>query len=325
MPLIDPIVVFAITVLSEHYKIGLDEALRYLASQLAPTYKLIPGPQPSTSTLAFIAMSQAAPAPQSQHCNHGEKGEIGLKQRLATGEKIRAILFNPTTKERIQTFLAINGSTLNCKKAPSGAKADIVEGVQTDDGRIWKPTIKTSKGGKPTLLNHTGRHAPAFHYERFQESLKAFDDAVQEYWSRGLPEDVNGNCNNSPWHWPSPGPDERTPELVVAYRKQFLPILRYFLVEGTGRGPSKHPADCLIVYDPHAIRCEVIDLSTQEHQDNYLLSIYHQLTFSIRKKSYHDNFKARRDPRSHPWADPTKDVANMEVDGVRGALHVRFG
>lgn len=321
MTLLDPTIILAITVLSKHYKFGLDVALRYLASQLAPTHKLNPAAPPSTPSPAPTPMSQAAPAPQ---LNHGEKGEHNLKKRLVNGEKIHASLFNPTTKERIPTFLTINGSALDCKKASSKSKADIVEGVRTDDGRIWKPSIKTAGGKKPSLLNHTGRHLPAFHYERFKDSLKAFDDAVQKYWSRGLPHDVYSKRNDSPWHWPSPDPDERTPELVMAHRKQFLPILRYFLVEGTGTGPSKDPADCLIVYDPHAIRCEIVDLSTTEHQDNYLLSVFHQLDFSIRKKNYYKNVKARTDPRSHPWADPTKDVANMEVDEVRGALHVRL-
>ena len=319
MSLLDSVGHLTIVILAKKYNFSIGEALEHLA----PIDKLMldtPTSYPSSS--ASAAMSEAAPAPKP---NHGERGEQDLKRRLAAGEKIKATIFDPTTKERTPTSLSYNGPQMACAKSPPCSKADIPEGVQTDDGRIWKPSIKTARGKKSTLLNHTGRHSPAFHYEQFQESLKAFDDAVQKYWSRELPEDVNSNRNDSPWHWPTPDPVERTPELVVAHRKQFLPILRYFLVEGTGKGPSKHPADCLIIYDPHAIRCEIVDLSTTEHQNNYLLSVYDKLTFSIRKKGYHDNVKARTDPRSHPWADPTKDVANMEVDEVRGALHVRLG
>lgn len=320
MSLLDPLGFLTISILAKNYNFSIGEAFEHLVAQIAPIDKLSLDTPTLILSSAPAAMSETAPSPKP---NHGEKGEETLKRRLSEGKKIKVTLFDPTTKERTPTFLSYNGPSMACLKAPPGSKADIVECVKTDDGRTWKPSVKTVGKGKSTLMNHTGRHAPAFHYERFREPLKAFDDAADQYWSRDLPEDVNGNRYNSPWHWPS---TERTPEAVLAHRQKFLPILRYFLVEGSGKGPSKfeHQADCLLIYDPRTNECTIVDLSTQERQDNYLLSIYNELTFSIRKKSYDTNTKARTDPRSHPWADPTKNVADMGVTGVRGALHVRL-
>jgi hypothetical protein len=299
---------YIVTTLAQHFGFDSKEALLKVAQELQGRQNRV----------------NKAKKTELKNQNYGEKGETDLKWRLARGETIPATLVNPTTGNRIPTTLSKLDSSLSTRKAPSRSKADITEGVRTEDGRTWVPSIKTVGGGKSALINHTARSAPVFKLEQFRDSVEVFDAAIKEYWEKSLPEDVTGNNAQSPWHWPC-GTSDRSHKTIINHRMKFLPILRYFLVEGSGRGPSKQPANCLIQYNPKTNTCEITDLTSTAHQDNYLLSIFEKLTFSIRKKSYEGNVKARTDSRSHVWADPTKDVGNMDIKGVRGALHVRFG
>ncbi len=91
------------------------------------------------------------------------------------------------------------------------------------------------------------------------------------------------------------------------------------MVEGSGSKVSARPADSMLVMSKCGA-ATLIDLSTPDKQDTYLMENFHRLVFSLRSKGM--SAKAIADPRSKAWTrvDPTREAGKQ----VRGALHVRL-
>lgn len=303
--------VFAVNVLAEKYGFDVEEAMELIVKDILT--------QPAGTDSAGGDGSKLVRAKEG---NRGEKAELYVKQRLASSDGVLATVSVPgeAACATITTVLRCGGEAT---KAGIKAKSDVSTPVIDSDGRHWHPSIKLRSGrgnGKASLINHTSRAAPAFHSAKLKPTLAAWDKAVSEYWARGLPEDVHGNTGvrASPWHWPNTNPD--TPQDVIdQHRRQFLPVLRYFLVEGSGNHVSAHPADSLLLMsnDGSAV---LIDLCTPEKQDIYLLQNFDRLVFSLRNKGMSE--KAINNPLSKAWIkiDGTRDEGKQ----VRGAIHVRF-
>ncbi|NVH48988.1 hypothetical protein [Photobacterium damselae] len=165
-------------------------------------------------------------------------------------------------------------------------------------------SLKSNRGAKPALLNHTHRDGLIKVLERLGENINSLDILVDNYWAQRLAgvhsEDVR--FKDSAFN---------------ANKALMIKILEYFMFIGTARGNSLHPAQYLYSFsDPTDIKTWLI-YSPNDAANN----IIDNTIISIRNKglppTYQKNSVNKQHIKIHPWV--------KTVDGCnKGCIHIRF-
>lgn len=237
--------------------------------------------------------------------NQGERDEILFK--LSTAHYSPGQIRNPggnaptmqipgpqTLSGYSDSALTNLANSVGLGKAPSRAKSDC---EILHNGKWISVSLKSNRGASATILNHTHRAGVLAAAQRIGYNMQQLDKCVQRYHvlrSKGdLGEDVSNADPNSPF-----GP----------HQTALLPIVNYFLMQGTGSGESPYPAHYVGVISNPFDGLNGIFISDA---NTYIAQNWHNIRFCMRKKN------PSSAPESIPW--------NVTHDGkVKGELHIRL-
>lgn len=179
---------------------------------------------------------------------------------------------------------------------------------------IYKISVKSENGAKPTIINHTSRCAKVFQPEgelyQFREDLDTISCEYKDKRKKGeIGEDVkisNLDCLKN-------GEKPR-----ISMKK----TLHFFVFEGTGKGESFcKPNSMAVCNKKEGIKFIICD--DEEKQKKYIDSIFDELTLSFRDKGMpsKNSDKSKHDC-CRVWA-----YEDIKTDGsikLKGSLHVRM-
>lgn len=252
--------------------------------------------------------------------NIGERNELIIKLRLVemrmqnnsapifNNEKIESVGFAgqeylniPTGYENYSTFsdndLYKLAKATNITKAGIYDKADVyINGVGY--------SIKSLSAAPPALVNHTARDGWERVCSKVDCDIHLLDSIVAKYWDLRLQNIITEDINNSNPHSP-----------FTPHKDYLLPILNYFLFNGSGSRDSKYPADYILDFTN-----PVDETTWEKYGNNYIDSHWNKLVFSLRSSKGMGNYPNIKDPIKKA------SMAKWTVyhsGGYKGALHVR--
>jgi hypothetical protein len=157
------------------------------------------------------------------------------------------------------------------KKADSFSKADmIILFKKTNETRYC--SMKSLRGQRPTLLNHTHRNAKVFQTEML-DSLQYFDKIAAEYIDKRTQKKI--------------GEDVAFSKLACLREKEIresvVKLLSYFVFTGTGAKRSPKECDCILIIHKNGT-LTFIDCDTDEKKTNYINTIIDTCIISFRNK-----------------------------------------
>ena len=173
--------------------------------------------------------------------NKGEKDEIKYKKELFEKRmdiKYCTELFGSEAQEGIEVINIETGKPYeditDIKKSKSVSKADTIIILRKTQKQL-NISIKSKKGAKPSIINHTPRSANAFQNEYLKDDLCYLDMLAKEYIDKRkegvICEDVEiGKLYSYN--------DEKI-------KNSLIKILIYFTFKGTGSKITKHECSCL--------------------------------------------------------------------------------
>lgn len=266
--------------------------------------------------------------------NEGERGEILIKIRLTemrekeialqekrvssvgfpkknggfTEYSLPKSILRPDGKSvdpKIRNFtdgeLHVVAGEANIEKAKTCEKSDVyINGTGY--------SVKSVSGAAPALINHTSR--PGFERvcKKCDVDIEELDKMVDRYWELRLKGAIGEDIKNS--------------DMLSPFRdgkKVLVPILRYFLSEGSGSKETQTPAEYIIEYR------EAMDEKTWKIMtpEDVIEKMWSKLIFSIRSKK---GMPADYNPQTYKKEDAASIFRWVrECDGdYRGALHVRL-
>ena len=187
------------------------------------------------------------------HFNYGELWECIIKVHLLCfqNQHIRTVFGyiqklenqpnQPIQNKKLTLFKLYtftNAELINCFvksqifKSKNHSKADIF----INDRGV---SIKIFKQGFPAIVNHTHRQNFLRVLKYLKLDIQTLDTCISEYHclrqNYRIGEDILNSNPLSPFH---------------KFKSYFIPILKYFLLEGSGRGVSQFPADTILLVKP---------------------------------------------------------------------------
>lgn len=272
--------------------------------------------------------------------NKGEKDEQSFKHKIFTLNKNGdykelveilgpdaskgIILINMKTGEEIKEEEDIED------KAGTNYKADAAIKMKKT-GETLYPSIKSMKGGKPTILNHTPRSANIFQNKGIlNDKLHKIDKVVQKYHeyrrAPGGTEEVKINKLNL---------DEEDNNTLVE-------LIKNFMFNATGQGLSKCPANSILVInkdDTYTFE----KLETIEKQYEYVKKNLSKFDIALvsrkgmpcniktkkeaEEKMQHDKKYAQKYEQLRPWIFETDKRTRSNPSGniiLKACLHIRW-
>ena len=253
--------------------------------------------------------------------NKGEKAEIYLKAFLLKekDKSLRNTIFGKisslsddgnletlTWKDSFQSHLDNFEfekimKYVGIEKSPGRSKADI-----TINNVNYSVKLKNER---PSIINHTTR--PGFENVCCRIGLKIneFDTIISEYWQKRLggiiTEDVYNRNPMSPFQ---------------SHKNYLLPIINYFVFDGTGSGDSAYKADEVLEVDYSSLPNNLKIINKNDYFD----SVWPKLDFSIRG----GGASMRGMPKTYPNCKNSASIGKWTrktKDGYKGALSVRVG
>ena len=203
-----------------------------------------------------------------------------------------------------------NAELMNCFvksnicKSKNNSKADIF----INDRGV---SIKIFKQGYPAIINHTHRQNFLRVLKYLKLDIQTFDTCISEYHSlrqkNQIGEDILNTNPLSPFH---------------KFKSYFRPILKYFLLEGSGRGFSQLPAETLLWVKPTAPIPQNWYWFLNSQQ--FINIVWDFLVFSIRDKGL--NYEKRNCESQKildPWIHQYRSRKTQKFK-KKGCLHIRI-
>ena len=226
-----------------------------------------------------------------------ELPKIGKISKLSMGDEYKSNnlkiddlndIYQKINDIEVQQKLKIACNESNITKAPSGAKSDV---IINEIGC----SIKSSRGGNPSILNHTHRDGCMNVCDRIKFDIQILDNYVSKYWTavyeNKFGEDMSNDNINS---------------VFFNGKDDLRDFVNYFLFTGTARSDSSFPAKYIITFK-NPLDIKTIEVNTK---DEYLNKIWNKLVFSLRNKAY------KKTSSNKIWA--------RKRDGTwKGSLHIR--
>lgn len=209
---------------------------------------------------------------------------------------------------KLYTFT--NTELMNCfikshiLKSKNNSKADIF----INDRGV---SIKIFKQGYPAIINHTHRQNFLRVLKYLKLDIQTLDTCISEYHclrqNNQIGEDILNSNPLSPFH---------------KFKSYFIPILKYFLLEGSGRGFSQFPAETLLWVKPTAPMPQNWYWFSNSQQ--FINIVWDFLVFSIRDKGL--NYEKRNCESQKildPWVRQYKSRKTQKFK-KKGCLHIRI-
>jgi len=275
--------------------------------------------------------------------NKGEKDEYNLKKKLFTLNK------NGNFKELVEIFGLLTYEGIELLNLQTGEEIKNIEDIEDKAGTNYKadtmikikstgemlyPSIKSMKGGKPTILNHTPR------------SAKIFQDGGSLYHLKDEIDKVMRKYNE---YRRAPGGTE---EVKLSGRfletldeediNTLVEVIRTFMFEATGQGLSKCPANSLLVINKDDTYT-FIKLETKEKQNEYIIQNLSKFDMAlVSRKGLPKAIKTKRKAEEKykidekykikynqmkPWIYETDKRTKSNPEGktvLKAALHIRM-
>ena len=181
------------------------------------------------------------------------------------------------------------------KKSPPSYKADIyINNIPC--------SLKSTRGSKPALLNHTHRDGMIKVMNRINKNIANLDVLVAQYWQDRLSKKHNEDVKFSN-------------SAFAKNRPLMVEILSYFMFTGTAKKDSPHPARYLISLDTPVDIKKWKKLTPINAAEN----IIDTTTVSMREKGMPGTFSLLSNRPAHkniaPW---------IAGDLNKGSLHIRY-
>ena len=249
------------------------------------------------------------PLPEISKYNKGEKDEIKYKKTIFENKSNAEFLLNIFGEDACQGVEVINLKTNipytdinHIKKSPPGSKADIaILFIKTNN--IKYCSMKSLRGAKPSIVNHTPRSAKVFQTD-LNEYVKYIDVIAAEYNDKRIQKLIGEDiifCKLESSH-------------KEEVREAFIKLLSYFVFTGSGSKRAVNPCDSILIITKDAA-INFIDCSTSEQKDNYIRSHVNKCIISFRNKG----MPSKITDICLPW------VYKNEINGKQcGSIHVRL-
>jgi hypothetical protein len=250
--------------------------------------------------------------------NKGEKGEIAVLTELfkmnANNEfnKLK-VIFGDDASDGIEILdIETHDKIVNIgeiKKAKSTSKTDCtIKLVKT--GTIVNISLKCLYCSKPSLLNHTPRSAKVFQKDgKLHAQLGNIDKLICS---------LNDMRTDG-----TVGEDIRIKEIKLddQLKGSIKDVAKFFVFEGTGRGPSKYPCNAIMeILDPDDISKWHFTLcDTDQTKTNYVNSVYDRIVISVRDKGMPKKQSDRE--LCKQWIFKQKTETGIRE---KGSLHMRL-
>ncbi len=197
-------------------------------------------------------------------------------------------IYQNINDDNVKQNLKLICNESNILKAPSGAKADV---IINDIGY----SIKSARGGNPSILNHTHRDGCIKVCERINFDIQILDNYVSKYWTAVLDNKFGEDMSN----------DNINSTFYNGF-EELRNFVNYFIFKGTANSDSKYPAKYIITFS------NPLNISTMTvfSKDEYLNKIWHKLVFSLRNKAFKET------PSNKIWA-------RKKGESWKGSLHIR--
>ena len=205
--------------------------------------------------------------------NIGEKEEIITIAKLVNHRNNKNWLVSLFGEEAAEGIQVIDPSTNQVitsveqiKKAASSIKADIKIKFNITE-RVIGISIKCFKGQPPCLVNTTSREK-FINNDKLSPYLTSLDELVRQYLL-------------------DPGPKSEKDRYLFEFdltneqKNDVALVIAYFMLEGTGRGDSKAPANGFLNIGKSG-ELTFIELSTDEAKIKYVLNKWNKYILSIR-------------------------------------------
>jgi len=240
--------------------------------------------------------------------NKGEQDEFALKKELFVHRMditYCVSLFGDKGLSGIEVLHPINDSpyvSINDihRKASSMSKVD-VSVLLKQSKEVLYLSIKSKRGSKPSLLNHTPRSADVFQHGPLKEELVQLDIIAKEYHDKRragiLSEDVKMTILESYANEPT--------------KQSVRKMLIYFIFRGTGTRTSRQECNSILSMNKDGSRT-YISCITEEEKENYVLGMMDQCILSFRNKGMRKKKK-----EDIPWI-------GIYHSKEYGAIHIRL-
>ena len=249
--------------------------------------------------------------------NQGENDEILYKKKLYENRSNIEYLVNIFGNDACEGIEIINPTTKlpyvsieQIKKAPSGSKADVI--ILFKHTNVMRyPSMKSLRGAKPSILNHTPRSANVFQ-TTLQPCIGELDLLAKEYINNTKNKIMNERRNVVF------GEDIEFRDLKSFHdekiKTSFMKMLSYFIFTGTGKKLSPIECDSILVINKDG-SLKFIDCGSEEKKMNYVETIIEQCRISFRPKGMPKKIV----DDCLPW------IYTDDVNGKQcGSIHVRL-
>jgi hypothetical protein len=233
--------------------------------------------------------------------NIGESDEIRIKKYLFINQSNIAFLL-PIFGDMASEGITMPYSTIEqIKKAGTRSKCDL-EIVFNKTGQTFYVSIKSIKGQKPSILNHTPRSAKVFQTGELTVTLPYIDILLMEYIDKRkkgtIGEDVFihrlDSFNNTD------------------VKNSVIKILIYFIFKGTGSKLSPKECNSMIIGNKDD-SLTFIPCVTEEEKVAYINTMIEKCVISLRPKG----MPKQTNEQCKPW------VYTDEAGRDRGSIHIR--
>jgi hypothetical protein len=187
------------------------------------------------------------------------------------------------------------------KKSKSFSNADTII-LLIKPQKTLKISIKSKRGARPSIINHTPRSANVFQYEYLKDDLCYLDMLAKEYIDKrkegAICEDVEfGNLYS--YH------DENI-------KSSFKKMLIYFIFKGTGSKISQHECNAVLIVNKNESLSFIL-CDTDQEKESYVQKIIEKSVISFRNKGMPKNTTEQ----CMPWVYVNKDKDC-------GSIHIRL-
>jgi hypothetical protein len=296
-----------------------------------------------TVSLPHVGKRKSTQKGKKKNKNIGTRDEWKCKTNMYTMDRYKKYekledIFGREAKDGIQLFEVskpdepIQEMDEIRQKTGSKYKADVIVEMRSS-GKRYYPSMKSLKGGKPSILNHTPRSAQIFQKGgKLHRILPRIDALMKKYHE----------------YRRAPGGTE---EVVLNKLHEFLDnvdintlieVIRVFMFEDTGTGRSKCPADSLLlINENHTYSFRILD--TVEKQSAYIRNNLSKFDIAlVSRKGLPKDIKTKRVAemtctteknyrmkfqQMKPWIFWTNKKTRSNPEGqtiMKAALHIRI-
>lgn len=243
----------------------------------------------------------------SKEGNKGEKDEIKYKKELFERRmdiEYCTALFGSDAQEGIEVINIETGkpyeNITDIKKSKSASKADTIIILIKTQKRL-NISIKSKRGAKPSIINHTPRSANAFQTEYLKDDLCYLDMLAKEYIAKRKEGTIGEDIEIGKLYSYN---DEKI-------KNSLLKLLVYFTFKGTGSKVTEHECNSVLIINRNGTLSFIL-CDTEKEKESYIQTIIEKSIISFRNKGMPKNTTEQ----CMPWVyvnDKGKDCGSIHI------------